>query len=257
MGRNENLKEGEEEMMNVEKLKTSNMPVNGPVMGNNGAAVMGPGPEVEFIETKSDESFSTVRLSNGVKLETDHLDTFMVEDTGSGYCFEAREDGAYDFGKAGEKTAELRLLESYEANQMVISLKNASGEEKVYNISFLELKRHADSGEEYILVRVGADDNPDVLSKSDSYYLRKLSYSMRRIVEHYPGVISPAPGQVVVNCCIALAGAVLALTGLGLAAKPGKRAIFDADVHLMLPFFTLSQISGGSIGEGNPTERSH
>jgi hypothetical protein len=230
-------------MVNLTGNRVSEIP---PIyFGTDGARplIFDKGPVIEFTEVRNDESLSIICLSNGIELETNHDDNFIMNDTVSGYYFTSLQNGTYVFGKGGKKVAVLSLLHSNEAKQKVISIKNSAGKERVYSIAFLEIKRIPNPDEEYILVQARAEDDEDsqILSKTDSYLLQKFSFSMRQIVERYPEGISPASERISENCPLALAGAVLSLVGICMATKGPGLHYFAVDVNLLVSFFTLSQ----------------
>jgi hypothetical protein len=230
-------------MINLTGNKVMDLPAIHYGTGGTGPVIFDQGPVVEFTEVKNDESLSIISLSNGIELETNHDDGFIMNDTVSGYYFTSLENGKYVFGKSGRRIAVLSLLESNETKQKVISIKNSSGKEKICSVAFLEIKKIPKTNEEYILVQAKAqDDNGSLfLSNIDSYLLQKFSFSMRKIVERYPEGISPASEKIEANCRFALAGAVLSLVGICLAAKGSELPYFAVDVNLLVSFFTLSQ----------------
>lgn len=100
-----------------------------------------------------DQCLSVICLSNGIELQTNHADSFIMSDTVSGYYFKAVQKGKYIFGKAGKKIAVLCLLKSNEANQTVISIKNSSNKERICHAAFFEIRRNPYSGDEYIWLK--------------------------------------------------------------------------------------------------------
>ncbi|MCP5051781.1 MAG: hypothetical protein GY940_31735, partial [bacterium] len=96
-------------MINLTSNKMTGIPAVHYGPGGAGPVTVDREPEIELTGIKNDESLSIICLSNGIELETNHDDSFIMNDTVSGYYFTSLQNGQYVFGKAGEKIAVIRL----------------------------------------------------------------------------------------------------------------------------------------------------
>ncbi|MCP5050975.1 MAG: hypothetical protein GY940_27675 [bacterium] len=243
--------------INVENTKKKNVFIEGLMFGGGNSVLVDPGPRVELKGIRNSDSFLTFGLSNGIQLKTNHVDNFSMMDKASGYYFEAQQDGGCIFRRGSRKLAELRLIRSAGANRMSISLTNTSGGVEIFKMTFLELKKKIKAGSEYMMVQAEAKYRKPVLSRIDSYFLKKFSYSMRKIVEWHPEGISSASETLLVSSGIALACSILSMVGIGLTLHGEGLSYFALDDQLIAYLFTLDRISCGLAGNLGNMETCH
>ncbi|MCP5052042.1 MAG: hypothetical protein GY940_33040 [bacterium] len=227
-------------IVNSSKRKTSNGSPIGHVFRGVKPKVLDRGPMLKFTGDNNHGPVSTIHLSNGVQLDTNLGRDFIMNDTTSGYYFEATGNGNLIFGKDSRNIAAIKRIDSNEKNQMTISLISESRQEDRFRISFLELANYPNSKGECILVQAKTESDSMVLSEIDSYYLEKFSFSMRQILKKYPETLYTSSGSIPSNGDRISPGAALALAGIGLRSQGAEPRIFAIDAHMIAIFLALN-----------------